>query len=176
MGNLSHLTKLIALYEQVSLPFSPSLSAGRIGIRANPGWGLDESESEAGVESWPLGFGSNGKGSSKDGRGEDQSEEEEEGGSEEREKRERRRGNSEVSRIKRLKLVLIGAMAIAFDLAYITWVRERSTEVEGTRGRSWKVEDLDDLGKLVRIAAGDQKVNSQEEEHKHDRFEFLPFT
>jgi len=175
LGNLSHLTKLIALYESVALPFSPSLKAGRIGVRANPGWGLDESESEAGVESWPLGFGSNGKGSSKDGRGQDESEEEEEeeGGSEQRE---RRGGNSEVSRIKRLKLVLIGAMAIAFDLAYITWVRERSTEVEGTRGRSWKVEDLDDLGKLVRIAAGDQKVNSQEEEHKHDRFEFLPFT
>lgn len=152
------MTRLIALYEGVSLPFQPSLSGfgpGRAGVKASPGSGLSRSveEGEGIIESWPLVFGSERgrKGTSRNGKGEDQ-EDVEDGRRVELEDSNRK---NEVS-VKRFKMVMTGAIAIAFDLAYISWARE-SREEEGAKARNWRVEDLDDLGKLTLTAAGAEK-------------------
>ena len=50
---------------------------------------------------------------------------------------------------KRAKLVLGGAVALALDFAFLAWVREGRAV-----GRQWRVDDLDDLGALIRRATG----------------------
>lgn len=167
------MTRLIALYEGVSLPFPPSLSGfgpGRAGVKASPGSGLSRSveEGEGLIESWPLVFGSERgrKGSSRNGKGEDQAEVED--GRREHEESNRK---NEVS-VKRFKMVMTGAIAIAFDLAYISWVRDSRKEdgdEEGTGARrNWRIDDLDDLGRLILTAAGAEKggfESNREEEN-----------
>ncbi|GAA5898475.1 hypothetical protein JCM8208_006994 [Rhodotorula glutinis] len=52
---------------------------------------------------------------------------------------------------KRAKLVLGGAVALALDFAFLAWARERRA---GGAGGQWLVDDLDDLGALIRRATG----------------------
>ncbi|GAA5836121.1 hypothetical protein JCM9279_002202 [Rhodotorula babjevae] len=52
---------------------------------------------------------------------------------------------------KRAKLVLGGAVALALDFAFLAWARERRA---GAAGGQWRLDDLDDLGALIRRATG----------------------
>ncbi|GAA5925446.1 hypothetical protein JCM3775_001412 [Rhodotorula graminis] len=53
---------------------------------------------------------------------------------------------------RRAKLVLGGAVALALDFAFLAWARERRAGA-GASGR-WRVDDLDDLGALIRRSTG----------------------
>ncbi|BGP14609.1 hypothetical protein JCM10213v2_002558 [Rhodosporidiobolus nylandii] len=53
---------------------------------------------------------------------------------------------------KRAKAVLVGAVALVYDLAYIAWARETREAAEGIA--AWSEEDLDDLGTLLHRALG----------------------
>ncbi|GAA6060756.1 hypothetical protein JCM10212_006736 [Sporobolomyces blumeae] len=90
----------------------------------------------------------------------------------------RKGGGASVSAAEkqRMRNVLTGAVALAFDLAFVCWTRDErrlawctqkallrrgrgESEVEletdeQPRRREWKVENLEDLGKLVKRAAG----------------------
>ncbi|GAA5903423.1 arsenic resistance protein [Sporobolomyces salmoneus] len=179
--NLAHLTRLLALYEGISLPFVPlpnCYGPGKAGIKSSPGCtGWDGKASDRSSEQqddaheeelsetmcFPLGFGVEKAKSSRNGvelvgeKGADASE---------RSSRGSRGGKDDASSdwtndkpgsvvaSKRYKLVLKGAIALAYDLGYICWARETresTARVDGAAG--WKVEDLEDLGQLILRAA-----------------------
>ncbi|GAA6014201.1 hypothetical protein JCM11491_004136 [Sporobolomyces phaffii] len=66
---------------------------------------------------------------------------------------------------KRFKLVMTGAIALAYDLGFLCWTRETRRTPRGVDGSDWRVEDLDDLGKLVSRATG---VELPIHEPRHD--------
>ena len=67
---------------------------------------------------------------------------------------------------RRLKLVMKGAIALAYDLGYICWVRESRLDMTGEDEHDWRVEDLEDLGKLILRAAGAESEKEKEERDK----------
>ncbi|GAA5948780.1 hypothetical protein JCM21900_005296 [Sporobolomyces salmonicolor] len=164
--HLVHLTRLLALYEGVRLPFAPMPSCfgpGRPGLRATPGWGLagGEDGKEAkrkglSQDCWPICFGSK-----KASRAAEEGGEEEANENEAPEKARSRSGAEGNSRkdTKRTMAVLVGAVALAFDLAYIAWIREGRTAEHRAVPRAISDEELDDLGALILRAAG---VESQD--------------
>lgn len=60
---------------------------------------------------------------------------------------------------KRSKLVVKGAIALAYDLGYICWIRE----TRKNRAREWHLDDLDDLGYLISRAAGAESESERRE-------------
>lgn len=154
LSHLLHLTRLLALYYDLLLPFTPLPSLfgpGRPGVRATPGWGEGvPSAGGPGSPTWPL-FLSRSKSSSArqdlttstmitsqdregGGGGGQQS-----GGRElESTMREREKSRD------RMKAVVTGATALAFDLAWVVW----------KRGAEIGIGELDDLGGLVAKAVG----------------------
>ncbi|GAA5821284.1 hypothetical protein JCM11251_004553 [Rhodosporidiobolus azoricus] len=62
--------------------------------------------------------------------------------------------NPSKSLAKRYRAVFTGAVCIAYDLAYIAWVREERRRQGMGRKSGWRMEDLEDLGRLIRRAAG----------------------
>ena len=141
LSHLLHLVRLLALYLEIKLPFTPLPSLfgpGRPGLRAAVGWGDSKlpstyplfpatttSKSKSKLTHFPAVLGStNGEQSG---------------------------GREELSLVKekervdeRLKLVVGGAVALAFDLAFIVWIR----------GGSVALEEVDDLGVLLAKAVG----------------------
>ncbi|GAA5873293.1 hypothetical protein JCM1840_000020 [Sporobolomyces johnsonii] len=166
--HLVHLTRLLALYEGVRLPFAPMPSCfgpGRPGVRATPGWGLagGEDGKEAkrkglSQDCWPVCFGSKKASTTADEGGDDAADE-----TEALEKARSRSGAAEgASRkdSKRTMAVLVGAAALALDLAYIAWIREGRTAEPGAAPRDISDEELDDLGALIVRAAGVESQDS----------------
>ncbi|GAA5915950.1 hypothetical protein JCM5296_002215 [Sporobolomyces johnsonii] len=155
--HLVHLTRLLALYEGVRLPFAPMPSCfgpGRAGVRATPGRGLagGEDGKEAkrkglSPDCWPVCFGSKRPSTTADEGGDDAADE-----TEALEKARSRSGAAEgASRkdCKRTMAVLVGAAALAFDLAYVAWIREGRTAEPGAAPRAISDEELDDSGALI---------------------------
>ena len=142
LSHLLHLVRLLALYLEIKLPFTPLPSLfgpGRPGLRAAVGWGdtklpttyplfpatTTSNKKSKSIPSFPAVLGStNG---------------EQSGGREELTLvREKERVD------ERLRLVVGGAVALAFDLAYIVWMR----------GGEVCIEETDDLGVLLAKAVG----------------------
>lgn len=129
LSHLLHLTRLLALYFSLSLPFTPLPSLfgpGRPGVCASPGWGDG---------TFPLFPSRATGGATKDfsGGGEQSGGRELEGAMREKERRE-----------ERMKAVVGGSVALAFDLAYLAW----------RRGGEVREDELGDLGALVLKASG----------------------
>lgn len=152
LSHLLHLTRLLALYLDLLLPFTPLPSLfgpGRPGMRATPGWGegVPSAGGPEGLPTWPL-FLSRSSGKST-ARGEDLTtsrvEVEGLGGGQQSGGREVESTMRErEKRQERVKAVLVGAVALAFDLAWIVW----------RKGAEVGIGELDDLGALVQKAVG----------------------
>ncbi|KAJ8295896.1 hypothetical protein OF846_001234 [Rhodotorula toruloides] len=188
LSHILHITRLLALYEGVLLPFTPLPSCfgpGKAGVKATPGWGLrdardesEEREKDASARSskegrkrvagagpgghcWPLCFAVRKSGSSARNSKSQQEAALDEVDSDDNSSRKSARSSKSDLRssasggtkrsTKRAKAVLVGAVALAFDLAYIAWSRE----VRSGRGADLlRLEDLEDLGALITKAAG----------------------
>ncbi|GAA5967343.1 hypothetical protein JCM11641_000518 [Rhodosporidiobolus odoratus] len=206
LSHLVHLTRLLALYEGVVLPYAPLPSCfgpGRAGVRATTGLGepLSQPRQEGDLQAeaqreaagrgkvedcWPLCFrsssspkkpsptastsGSNSAAAPIDGIDVD--------GDHPSDEDRRLPSSSSSASVKtlstpvltlavssrkttrRARAILTGAVAIAYDLAYIAWAREgREAGSEGRRegemaGNDWAEADLENLGGLVYRAAG----------------------
>ncbi|ORY88317.1 UV radiation resistance protein/autophagy-related protein 14 [Leucosporidium creatinivorum] len=158
LSHLLHLTRLLALYFDLLLPFTPLPSLfgpGRPGVRAAPGWGEGVvSAGGPGLPTWPLFLSRSSKSSGSNSYRQDLSSStmlippgeaggQQSGGRElestmrEREKRQ-----------DRMKAVVTGAAALAYDLAWIVW----------KKGAEVSVNELDDLGSLIAKAVGGLSV------------------
>ncbi|GAA5953207.1 hypothetical protein JCM3765_007442 [Sporobolomyces pararoseus] len=189
--NLSHLIRLLALYEGVSLPFVPlpnCFGPGKGGIRSSPGcsgWDgivsgkekpsreedIAEDESTE-IVGFPLGFAVEKAKSARNGvdpEDGDVTELSSKGGSSRRREASTpssQRSDHTVSS-KKLKLVMKGAIALAYDLGYICWVREsRGSDVTDGDRQNWRFEDFEDLGKLILRAAGAESEKEKNEREK----------
>lgn len=153
LSHLLHLTRLIALYYDILLPFAPLFSLfgpGRPGVRATPGWGEGiMSAGGPGLPTWPLFLPRSSSSSSKKPARQDLStstmlivaeEGAQQSGGRELEGAMREREKSR----DRMKAVVTGATALAFNLAWIAW----------KRGAEFGMGELDDLGSLVNKAVG----------------------
>ncbi|BGP23344.1 serine/arginine repetitive matrix protein 2 [Rhodotorula toruloides] len=187
LSHILHITRLLALYEGVLLPFTPLPSCfgpGKAGMKATPGWGLrdarhesDERDRDAslrpskegskrvagagpGGHCWPLCFAIRRSGSSARNTKSQQEMALDEVDSDDTSSRKSARSSksdlrSSTSRgtkrsTKRAKAVLVGAVALAFDLAYVAWSREVRS---GRMTDPPLVEELEDLGALITKAA-----------------------
>lgn len=143
LSHLLHLTRLLALYYNLDLPFTPNPSLfdpGRPGLVAAPGWATGPPGTP--VEGFPCFVlpkgtkkASGSSGGSSDGP--------EQSGGREMEGSVRDEEKKEV----RVKAVVGGAVALAFDLAWIVWRR-------GGQSPEGKPEALNDFGALVLKAVG----------------------
>ena len=142
LSHLLHLVRLLALYLEIKLPFTPLPSLfgpGRPGLRVAIGWG--DTKLPSTYPLFPATTTLNRKGKSLASfptvltttTGEQSG------------------GREELSLVKekervdeRLKLVVGGAVALAFDLAFIVW----------SRGGQVSLEETDDLGALLAKAVG----------------------
>ncbi|GAA5934973.1 uncharacterized protein JCM15063_003117 [Sporobolomyces koalae] len=177
--NLLHLTRLLALYEGVSLPFTPLPSAfgpGRAGIKPTPAWAISSSSSESSRmtdSKWPLMFGIHDrKGTTsrnRDGQEEDGTEFAAFERTTDRSSTSTTKSTTTTSSAsistKRFKSVMTGAIALAFDLAYICWIRENRDPANQVE-QEWQITDLEDLGKLILRASGAESDKDQDERKK----------
>ncbi|KAM0786881.1 hypothetical protein ACM66B_002306 [Microbotryomycetes sp. NB124-2] len=167
LQHVMHLTRLFALYQDVCLPFTPIHSLfgpGLPGIKATPGWGegVPSASSAQNTRAWPLfvSKSSNAAGSGKNADSQlvetvisdseldatigpfttvDASQVPQQHGGRGPNDREAER------KALKIKMAMIGAIALAYDLAFLAWTRGVDT---------LDVESLDDVGRLIHKAAG----------------------
>ncbi|KAK4699071.1 hypothetical protein P7C70_g7193, partial [Phenoliferia sp. Uapishka_3] len=140
LSHLVHLVRLLAMYYSLELPFTPNPSLfepGRPGVVAAPGWSTGVSSK--GFPCFILRKGKKGVGGSATGgvEGTEQSGGREFEGS----------IRDEEEKEERAKAVVGGAVALAFDFAWIAWRR-------GGEDPGANPEVLDDLGLMVLNALG----------------------
>lgn len=160
LNHLLHLVRLLALYYDFALPFTPLPSLfgpGRPGLRATPGCGgsvPSAGGANGGLASWPVFLP---RSSSKMEGGDklslspggtellppaaagSESEEHQTGGRElDKTMRDQEKRQS------RMRAVMTGAVALVFDLAWIVW----------KRGAEVGIDELEDIGALINRATG----------------------
>ncbi|KAK4052780.1 hypothetical protein OIV83_002067 [Microbotryomycetes sp. JL201] len=169
LQHLMHITRLFALYQDVCLPFTPVHSLfgpGLPGIKATPGWGdsVPSASSAQHVRAWPLFVSKSLNASSSTLRTADSqlaetilsdseldativpySAIESDYAAQAAMLDRTNRGREIKKKALRIKMALIGAVAVAFDLAFLAWKR-------GVDELS--VDCLDDIGSLIMKAAG----------------------
>ncbi|KAL8276182.1 hypothetical protein RQP46_011394 [Phenoliferia psychrophenolica] len=145
LSHLCHLVRLLALYYQIDLPFAPNpnlFEPGRPGVVAAPGWSTGTSSNGFPCFLVPRGKKRSG-GTAIVGGGGGNTEGTEQSGGRELEGSIR----DEEEKAARLKAVVGGAVALAYDFAWIAWRR-------GWDDLGGNPEVLDDMGALVPKALG----------------------
>ncbi|GAA6002180.1 hypothetical protein JCM10207_003112 [Rhodosporidiobolus poonsookiae] len=160
---------------------TPSRAGRRSAAAAASGSSGDAPTSGVGIDAWPLCFGSSSS-KSKSSRGgaeaTDRAEDDDApsdasslltGASSS--KSSMRGGVAEEASVlsskktaRRARVVYAGAVALAYDLAYVCWIREQR---QGRQTREWSEEDLEDLGGLIYRAAGVSDEVNQEQADEH---------